>query len=176
MTVVTLDRFPVDMDTMRTPLLLAAVVLLVTACGKGRPTGIEPTTAIPPAVPVVLTWDGDGTSSGVHVKVGRPVAVGEPVIGVDGKPDPAFRFVEVPVTADNKTDEKARLSFSGRVGTKEVLWKANNSVTEAPAAETTTTTARFRVPVDAEDLTVEVHANVSGAVTTNRLTFKGPLT
>jgi hypothetical protein len=51
------------MHVMRTPLLLAAVALLLAACDGGRPTGIEPTTRIPPAA-----------APGLHTEAGGPVA------------------------------------------------------------------------------------------------------
>jgi len=169
------------MHVMRTPLLLAAVALLLTACGEGHPTGIEPTTRVPPAIapgsspPAALGWHGTGTSSGVHVEVGRPVVTADQVIGSDGRPDPAFRFVETPVTANNRTAERARLSFSGRAGTREAPWTASSGAPEAPPGRTAELTARFKVPADAEELVVEVYTTVGGAVTTNRLTFEGPL-
>jgi hypothetical protein len=67
------------------------------------------------------------------------------------------------------------LSFSGRVGSKEAPWTANDSVPEALPGETAELTARFKVPVDAKELIVEVYANVGGGVTSNRLNFKGPI-
>jgi len=175
------------MHVMRIPLLLAAAAVLLAACGTSTPASSGPTTTAvtpPPATSPapsspagtgVLTWGGDGSSSGVYIKVGQPVTISEPVTGSDGKPDPALRFVEAPVTAGNKTQDKARLSFSGRVGSKEAPWTANDSVPEALPGETAELTARFKVPVDAKELIVEVYANVGGAVTSNRLNFKGPI-
>jgi hypothetical protein len=175
------------MPVMRMPLLAAAAALLLGACGTSTPS--SPTTSPAPPPPTetsatpssssaaagVLTWGGDGSSSGVYIKVGAPVTIAEPVAGADGKPDPAFRFVEAPVTAGNKTDQKARVSFSGRVGSKEAPWTANDSVPEALPGETAEFTARFKVAADARELIVEVYANVGGGVTSNRLNFKGPI-
>lgn len=173
------------MHVMRLPLLAAAAFLLA-ACGTNTPTSTGPTTTAvtPPAATSpapssaagtsVLTWGGDGSSSGVYIKIGTPSTSTDPVIGVNGKPDPAFRYVMLPVTAGNKTAGKARVSFFPRVGAKEAPAMAGD-VPEALPGETAEFQQKVKVPVDAAELILEVYATVDGKPATNRLNFKGPI-
>ncbi|MBP2341138.1 hypothetical protein JOF41_007392 [Saccharothrix coeruleofusca] len=175
-----------DNLAMRTPLLLAAVLFLA-ACSTTSPESSPSSSEPPPssstpspttsssAAPAVLSWGGSGSSSGVYIEVGTPVVSGDPVVGVDGQPDPSQRYVLLPVTVGNKTAGQARLSFSGRVGQREAPWTAGDDLGEYLPGEGGPMQAKFRVPVDAKELVVEVYANVNGEPTTNRLTFRGPL-
>jgi hypothetical protein len=167
---------------MRFAVLL--ILLLTAACDGGTtaPSSTTPAPAVPPstpssAAPAVLTWGGSGTSSDVLITLNAPKASADPVIGADGKPDPAQRYVLIPGTADNKSSGKATLSFGGRVGQKEAppVAKAGDDLNEFLAGESGAFEQRFRVPADATELVLEVYANVNQEPTDGRLQFKGPL-
>jgi hypothetical protein len=156
---------------MRTALLSAALLTL-TACTSAPPAPAPPTsttteaiqtpTTTTSAAPAVLTWGGTGTSSGVVITLAAPTRDGDTAV--------------IPVTVDNKAAGKARLSFKGRVGQAEAAWLAGTDAGEFLPGENGTLEARFRLPAGATgDLVVETYANIDGAPTQNRLTFKGPL-
>lgn len=167
---------------MRTA-LVTSLLALTAACSSSPPPPAAPASSTPPpavasssAVPQVLAWGGSGTSSGVLIQIATPTASTKPVIGVDGKPDPKFRFVTLPITATNKSTGTATISVTGRVGQQEAgVFEAENGLGKFLPGEGGPFERLVKVPVDASELVLEVYANVNQEPTTGRLQFKGPL-
>lgn len=125
----------------------------------------------------ILTWGESGTSTDVLIQIAAPTASPKPVIGVDGKPDPAFKFVLLPITATNKAAGEATITVTGRIGQQKVeAYDDETGTGKFLPGETGTVQRPLKVPTDATgELTVEVYANIDRQPTQNRLAFKGPL-
>lgn len=124
----------------------------------------------------VLAWGESGTSSDVLIQIDTPTASTKQVIGADGKPDPAYKFVLLPITANNKSAGQASITVTGRVGQQKVdAYADENGTGKFLPGETGTFHRPIRVPTEAKELILEVYANIDQQPTQNRLAFKGPL-
>lgn len=163
---------------------LAAGVLLLTAaaCGSGQQAAAPASSTPPLSAPAsstpalkVFGWGESGTSSGVDIRVDAPTTSTEQVIGVDGKPDPKFKYISLPITATNKSAGQATIAVWARIGQKEASVGDEGPGKLLPGENGT---LKFPIKIDAGatgDLTLEVYANVDGQPAKNRLAFKGPL-
>lgn len=165
---------------------LAATLLLLTAACSSTPPATTPTSTPPPlATPPtssspslkIYTWGESATSSNVLIKVEAPRSSAEPVIGANGKPDPAFKFVVLPITVTNNAAGQATVAVTGRIGQQEVgVYEDESGEGKWLPGENGQVRRPLRVPTNATgDLTLEVYANIDRQPTQNRLAFKGPL-
>lgn len=164
----------------------AVLVLLTTACSGTPSTSTSSSTpAAPPSLPMsssaattkVLTWGESGTSTDVDIQIDTPTVSTKPVIGTNGKPDPAFKFVLLPITATNKSSGTATISVFARVGQQQAdVYDAENGVGKFLPGEGGKFERPIKVAANATgDLVLEVYANIDHGLTKNRLNFKGPL-
>ena len=125
----------------------------------------------------VHTWGESVTSSGVLIEIGTPAASSEPVIGINGKPDPARKFVAVPLTATNNAGGKATVAVSARVGQEKLdVYGVDDAANSFLPGETGKSDRLIRMPVGTQgELVLDVYANVEQAPTRDRFSFKGPL-
>ena len=125
----------------------------------------------------VYGWGESATSSDVLIQIDAPAASSNPVIGVDGKPDPAFKIVTLPITATNKSAGQATIAVWARIGQQKVdAYEDEGGASKFLPGESGQIRRPLRVPADAKgDLTLEVYANVDQKPVQSRLAFKGPL-
>lgn len=163
----------------------AAALLFLTACSGTPPAG-SPASTPPPASPPassaamrVYTWGESVTSSGVLLEIGTPVPSDEPVIGINGKPDPARKFVTVPLAVTNKAAGGAAVAVNARVGQQRLDVYSVGRTADANKflpGEAGKFDRNVRMPVETQgELVLEVYANVEQAKTREIFTFKGPL-
>lgn len=125
----------------------------------------------------VYGWGESATSSGVLIRIDAPAASAKPVIGVNGKPDPAFRIVTLPITVTNKSTGQATVAVWARIGQQKVeAYEDEGGASKFLPGESGQVRRPLQVPADAKgDLTLEVYANVDQQPAKERLAFKGPL-
>jgi hypothetical protein len=159
----------------------AAAFLLLTACSSTPPATTSSTTP-PPSLPSsaamkVYTWGESATSSDVLIQIDAPAASAKQVIGVDGKPDPAFKMIVLPITVTNKSTGQATVAVWARIGQQKVeAYEDEGGASKFLPGENGQVRRPLRVPVDAAgELTLEVYANVDQRPAQSRLAFKGPL-
>ena len=172
-----------DSAGMRFAVLLAA--LLLTAACTGTPSATAPPSTPPPTSPPtssspalkIHTWGDSVTSNGVLLKLDAPVASPKPVIAVNGKPDPARKFIVLPITVTNNAAGQATVTVWARIGQQQVdAYEDEGGASKFLPGESGQIRRPLEVPADAKgDLTLEVYANVEQQASATRDVFKGPL-
>lgn len=172
-------------DTLGMRIAIAATVLFLTAACGSTPSATSPASTPPPPSPPVssaaamkiYTWGESATSTDVLIKLDAPVSSTEPVIGSNGKPDPKFKMIVLPITATNNASGQATVAVRARIGQQEAgVYEDEGGKGKWLPGESGQVRRPLRIPADATgDLTIEVYANIDQQPTKNRLAFKGPL-
>ncbi len=167
-------------------LAATAVLLALTAACSSPPSGTAPGNTPPPAVAPptssspalqIHTWGDSVESNKVLIKVGAPEASSKPVIAANGKPDPARKFIVLPMTVTNNAAGQATVTTWTRIGQQKVdFYEDEGGASRFLPGESGQIRRPLEVAADATgDLTVEVYANVDQKSTQARDVFRGPL-